>query len=107
MYGEFDYSAFFPDRLNGFNDIKKISARKMSQQIGQNKNYINEIENKRALPSMSTFFYMCEFLGVTPAEFFDEGNADPSRLRDLIADRKTLDPEALASVAALVKQLKR
>ena len=79
----------------------------MSQQIGQNKNYINEIENKRALPSMSTFFYMCEFLGVTPAEFFDEGNADPSRLRDLIADLKTLDPEALASVAALVKQLKR
>ena len=107
MYGEFDYSAFFPDRLNGLRQQKKISARKMSQQIGQNKNYINEIENKRALPSMSTFFYMCEFLGVTPAEFFDEGNADPSRLRDLIADLKTLDPEALASVAALVKQLKR
>lgn len=26
---------------------------------------------------MPSFFYICEYLGVTPQEFFDEGNANP------------------------------
>jgi len=34
-------------------------------------NYINKIENKRSMPSMSAFFNICEYLGVSPNEFFN------------------------------------
>lgn len=50
---------------------KGVSARDMSLSIGQSPGYINNIENGINYPSMSTFFYICEYLEVTPREFFD------------------------------------
>ena len=43
----------------------------MSLSLGQSESYINNIENKRALPSMQMFLYICEFLEVEPSEFFN------------------------------------
>ena len=42
-----DYENFFGDRLQQLRDLKKISARKMSLDIGQNASYINHIENNK------------------------------------------------------------
>ena len=50
---------------------KGVSARDMSLSIGQSAGYINNIENKKNLPSMAAFFYICEYLEVSPQEFFD------------------------------------
>lgn len=47
----------------------------MSLAIGQNSSYINRIENQRAFPSMQGFFYICEYLGVTPGAFFADPDA--------------------------------
>ena len=62
----------FPKRLAQLRQEKGVSARDMSLSLGQSESYINKIENNYAMPSMQGFFYICEFLGVTPAEFFDE-----------------------------------
>ena len=59
----------FAARLAALRETKGVSARDMSLSIGQNAGYINGIENGRALPSMSAFLFICEFLGITPAEF--------------------------------------
>jgi len=83
-----------------------VSARDMSLSIGQTDNYINHIENKKSLPSMTAFFYICEYLKVTPQEFFDEGNACPVELNALIADLKKLSPGALAHIAGVVREMK-
>lgn len=37
--------------------------------LGQSRSYINNIENKKALPFMQMFIYICEFLGVEPKDF--------------------------------------
>ena len=50
----------------------------------------------------STF---CEFLGVTPQQFFDDGNAYPAQLAALIEDLTKLDAESLEHIAAIVKEL--
>ena len=42
---------------------KGVSARDMSLSLGQANNYINNIENKKSLPAMQSFFYICEYLG--------------------------------------------
>lgn len=67
----------FSQRLAELRTAKNVSAREMSLALGQNDSYINRIENGRSLPSMQCFFYICEYLGVTPAEFFDEQGTDP------------------------------
>jgi transcriptional regulator with XRE-family HTH domain len=74
------YEDFFSERLAGLRTAKGVSARDMSLSIGQSANYINKIENQKAYPSMTAFFYICEYLGITPKDFFDEGNAHPEQL---------------------------
>lgn len=61
----------FSIRLAQLRNIKGVSARDMSLSLGQNPGYINNIESGKSLPSMAAFFYICEFLEISPKEFFD------------------------------------
>ena len=67
--------------------------------------YINNIENKKSLPSMQSFLYICEYLGVTPQEFFDEGNANPEALKEFIAEAKKLDSQSIGHILSIMKGL--
>ena len=95
----------FALRLSALRQQKGVSAREMSLALGQNTNYINRIENGKNYPSMQSFFYICEYLGVTPQEFFEEKNAAPTRLNDIIVKLKRLTPSQLATVNAVVDEL--
>ncbi len=95
----------FAQRLVQLRTEKGVSARDMSLSIGQNAGYINNIENKNNLPSMTVFFFICEYLKVTPAEFFDNENTAPNRLNDVIKDLKRLDPRKLDNIAKVIKDL--
>ena len=61
----------FIDRLVKLRMNKGVSARDMSLSIGQSEGYINNIENGVNFPSMTVFFYICDYFGITPMEFFD------------------------------------
>ena len=63
---------FIRDRISNLRQEKQISERKMSLDLGHSTSYIRSITSGRALPSMSEFLYICEYLGVTPMEFFNE-----------------------------------
>ena len=101
------YEEFLAERLSKLRQIKDISARDMSLSIGQNANYINQIENRNALPSMQVFFYICEYLGVTPQEFFDTENVCPQLTNELINDLKVLNHEILGYITGIVKELNK
>lgn len=96
---------FFSERLARLRMAKGVSARDMSLSLGQSANYINKIENKKAYPSMTAFFYICEYLDIAPQDFFDSGNTYPKQLADLVADLKKLDEQALAHISGIVKGL--
>lgn len=99
------YDEFLSNRLAALRMQKGISARDMSLSLGQANNYINTIENRKSLPSMQSFFYICEFLDVTPQEFFDEGNSNPETLRELIREAKKLDDTTLSHILSIMKKL--
>lgn len=99
------YEDFVPERLAKLRMQKGVSARDMSLSLGQANNYINNIENRKSMPSMQTFFYICEYLGVTPQEFFDEGNAYPKDMREFVEEAKKLDADSLSSILSLMRQL--
>ena len=70
--GYMDYTEMFRARLTQLRLEKGVSARDMSLSLGQSESYINKIENSRAMPSMSGFFYCaCDYLGITPQDFFN------------------------------------
>lgn len=99
------YEDFVPERLAQLRSQKGVSARDMSLSLGQANNYINNIENKKSLPAMQSFFYICEYLGVTPQEFFDEENTYPEALHEFIAEAKKLDPKSLSYILGIMKEL--
>ena len=99
------YEEFFSLRLAELRMQKVVSARDMSLSIGQSENYINKIENRKSLPSMHAFFFICEYLGVTPAQFFDKDNQNPALLNDALSEIRKLDEASLAHIMGLAKEI--
>lgn len=99
------YEDFIPVRLAKLRMQKGVSACDMSLSLGQANNYINNIENRKALPAMQSFFYICEYLGITPQEFFDEEIAYPALLQEIINEAKYLDPKPLEYLLGIMKEL--
>ena len=96
----------FHKRLAELRAHTDVSARDMSLSLGQSESYISNIENHHNLPSMSVFFYICDYLKVTPQEFFDTESHDPNRLSEIIEKLKRLNPDQLALVSRLIDQMK-
>lgn len=99
------YENEFPIRLAKLRTNKGVSARDMSLSIGQNAGYINNIETGKALPSMSSFFYICEYLNISPQEFFDDGSEQPEELRQLVNNLKQLDMRQFKCISTIIEGL--
>jgi transcriptional regulator with XRE-family HTH domain len=82
-----------------------VSARDMSLSLGQSPNYINNIENHNALPSMQMFLYICEYFKITPKEFFDESVKEPVLVEELIKLGKKLNHEQLETLISFLKKI--
>lgn len=84
---------------------KGVSARDMSLSLGLSESYINRVESKRMLPSMTVFFYICEYFEVTPQEFF---NMDGDINLDILAAIKklnSLDEKKREHILAVIQDL--
>lgn len=109
------YSKIFSDRLRYLRNKKKISAREMSIALGQNVNYINLIENEKRFPSLQGFFSICDYLELSPAEFFDSENFSTdtiekkagSEKEELISLIEDLQQEQISAVAQLIKAFRK
>ena len=97
----------FIKRLTQLRMSKGVSARDMSLSLGQSPGYINNIENGVNLPSMSMFFYICDYLKITPKEFFDTESSTPTKLNQLSELAKNLPSDKLELVMNLVKEMRR
>lgn len=107
MFGqnEFMIDKFY-QRLNELRQKKGVSAREMSIALGQSEGYINNIENGNNFPKMGIFFYICDYLGVTPKEFFDVENNDPKRVSEITEKLKGLSDAQLSLIEAMIDNFK-
>ena len=93
---------FIRDRISALRTQKNVSEYRMSTDLGHSKSYMQSISSGRAMPSMSEFIYICEYLGVTPKEFFGEDVSSPQlvqRLYQLTKDMPEEDLNILISTA--------
>ena len=101
-----DYLSWFPERIAELRIQKDVSARDMSLSLGQSASYINKIENGRILPSMAGFLYICEYLNITPQQFFDAGAHTPARARELQRQLERLTPAQAEHILQVVRDRK-
>lgn len=101
------YEKRFAERLSSLRNQKGISAREMSLAIGQNSSYINHIENSQIMPSMLAFFNICEYLNITPQDFFDFDNRFPSVNNELLYNLHKLNEEEITSINTIIKSMVR
>lgn len=96
---------FIRRRITELRLEKGVSEYRMSTDLGHSKGYIQSITSGRALPSMTEFLYLCDYFGITPGEFFNDGaqhallRARVNRALDQLAD------DDLALLAALAEKL--
>lgn len=95
----------FAERLTALRTSAGVSARDMSLSIGQSPGYIRSIESGLCFPSMTGFFYICEYLHVTPGEFFAEDVEEPAWLQDLMDAARHLNRDKLAHLTAIARYM--
>lgn len=97
---------FIRNRITQLRMHKNVSEYQMSLDLGHSKGYIQGISSGRAMPSMSEFLAICEYLEVTPQAFFDEHIENPVLQNTLIHEIRSLSESDIALVRALIKRLK-
>ena len=93
---------YIRERISVLRTKKNVSEYRMSTDLGHSKSYMQSISSARSMPSLGEFLYICEYLGVTPKEFFDEDMKEPQlvqRLCELTRNMSEADLNVLISTA--------
>ncbi len=100
-----DYLNWFPVRITELRTQKGISARDMSLSLGQSESYINKIENRRTLPSMAGFIYICEYFGITPQDFFNTDSPAPQKSKEVVSELEKLTASQADHVMLIIRDI--
>jgi transcriptional regulator with XRE-family HTH domain len=98
---------FVRNRITQLRINKGISEYKLSYELGHSRGYINNITSGKALPSMSEFFSICDYFGITPIEFFDARHSKPELVTKTIEEIQTLNDEDILMMLTLIKRIKK
>ena len=95
------------ERITWLRLQKGVSEYKMSYDLGHSRGYINNISSGKTLPSMTEFFAICDYFGITPVEFFDAKTSNPKLSKTVLNAIEQLDEDDLALTLANVNRLLR
>lgn len=101
------YEEKFGSRLSQLRMKRGVSARDMSLSMGQNPGYINNIETGKSLPSLTGFFYICDYLEISPMDFFNFESSYPKETDALYRSLNQLTDSQFHIVSDLVNEFNR
>ena len=96
---------FVRERITQLRLRKGVSEYRMSYDLGHSRGYVHNISSGKALPPMKEFFAICDYFGLTPQQFFDEGAQNPELIQKAIAGMKQLDETDLLMLLGLINRL--
>lgn len=99
------YETFFCERLTQLRLEKGVSAREMSLALGQSEAYINRIENNQMLPSLTVFFFICEYFHISPKDFFNDAPEVDLEYLELARNLKKLPEEERNHISLLITDM--
>lgn len=96
---------FVRERITQLRLKKGVSEYKMSYDLGHSRGYINNISSGKVLPSLSEFFAVCDYFGITPAEFFSPQISDPRQMNTLTQNLELLEEKDLELISRIVERM--
>ncbi len=96
---------FIPERITELRLKKNVSEYRMSLDLGHSNSYIRSITSGKSLPSMYEFLYMCDYLGITPKEFFDSEIKNPAKTERLCRITRNMSDDNMDLLIALAERL--
>lgn len=98
-------SDYISTRITELRLKKGVAEHRMSLDLGHSRSYMQGISSGRALPSMTEFLAICEYLGVTPRDFFETDNSNPPLLQATLDKLKCLSENDLLMIYTFVDRL--
>lgn len=98
---------FVQMRIARIRNAHKISARRLSIELGQGTEYINQIENGKALPSLEGLFNICDYFHISLGEFFEDRFEFPVEYKQIIEELNKMDAIAVNQVYELLKLINK
>lgn len=98
---------FVQQRIARIRNAHSISARKLSLELGQSTEYINQIENGKSLPSLEGLFNFCDYFGITLGEFFEDKFAFPVEYGEIIEELNKMDSLAVNQILELLRLINK
>lgn len=96
---------FVRERITQLRLQKGVSEYKMSYDLGRSRGYINNISSGKTLPSMTEFFSICDYFGITPVEFFSAQVVNPKLMNETLCKLEQLNEEDLALTLRNIERL--
>lgn len=96
---------FVAERFARIRMAKNISARALSEKLGQSSQYINQIENGRKMPSLEGLYNFCEYFNISLSDFFNNAYEYPIQYRELFSSLNELDTEELKEITAVIRRI--
>lgn len=100
------YEKFVRDRITQLRLKKDVSEYQMSYELGHSRGYVYNISSGRALPPMKEFFAICDYFGITPAEFFDTEEQNPELIRNAVEGMRALSEKDQLVILGLINRFK-
>ena len=82
-----------------------VSEYQMSLDLGHSRSYMQNIASGRSKPSIEELLYICEYLGVSPRDFFDEGLSEPALVQKALEGIRTLSDKDLLPLLSIIDRL--
>ena len=98
---------FVQQRIARIRNAHKISARKLSLELGQSSEYINQIENGKSVPSLEGLFNFCDYFNMSLGEFFEDKFAFPVEYGEIIEELNKMDSLAVNQILELLRLINK
>jgi len=97
--------SFIRERITQLRMKKGVSEYKMSYDLGHSRGYIYNISSGKALPPMKEFLAICDYLEVTPQQFFDDTVEVPGLVQKAMEGIKQLNEDDLLMLLGIINRL--
>ena len=84
------------DRIAFFRTVKQYTVNKLANKAGISQSYLRDIELGKKNPTVDTLYYICEGLGISLYDFFDDKFQNSLSNDPVVAKIYQLNPEQRA-----------
>jgi len=96
---------FIRNRITQLRMKKGVSEYKMSLDLGHSGSYVKSISSGRSLPPLKEFLYICEYLDISPRDFFDEDIDNPILVQKALDGMRNMKDKDLLTLLGLIDRL--